>query len=551
MKERSMSKGKIGFWEACSIGVGGMIGGGIFAVLGLTVLLAHGAAPVAFFIAGLIALITAYSYAKLSVRYPSEGGTIEFIVRAFGPGIFSAWLNTLLLASYIIMLALYSYAFGSYGAVLIAGAEKLWLKKLLTASVITVFTLLNLLGAYVVGKTEDLMVALKVLILLFFSVLGFLTIDYHRLNPAEYPPVIHIFTGGLIIFLAYEGFELIANTAQDVKEPEKTLPRAFYAAVIFVIFIYVLVAAVAVGNLAPQEVVRAKDYVLAEAAKPFLGNKGFVLISVAALLSTASAINATLYGTARISYLVAKYGEIPRFFGKRIWKGAYEGLVILSLLTVAAALSFDLENISVAGSLGFLLVFGCVNLANFRLAKQTRANRFWAILGAIGCFSAAAVLVVYNLKTSVQSLYSSAWVFLGTLVFECIYRLVTKRRLSSFMDWKLKEKEEFLDHFEEHLEQLLKIIKKEFRQAEVYLLDELATGQRESAHRMHVAVVLPQTPSEKEKHKGTEKIRQYADLAPHHPLKVSFFSQDEKEKHLRRRPHQCLTCKEKRRNHQL
>ncbi len=545
-----MAREKIGFWEAFSIGVGGMIGGGIFAVLGLTVLLARGAAPIAFFIAGLIALVTAYSYAKLSVRYPSEGGTIEFVVRAFGPGVFSAWLNTLLLASYIIMLSLYSYAFGSYGAVLIAGVEKLWLKKLLTAGVISFFTLLNLLGAYVVGKAEDLMVALKVFILLFFSALGFLTIDFHRLSPAQYPSFLHIFTGGLIIFLAYEGFELIANTAQDVKDPEKTLPRAFYAAVTFVILVYVLVALVAVGNLDPQEVARAKDYVLAEAAKPFLGEKGFVLISIAALLSTASAINATLYGTARISYLVAKYGEIPRFFAKRIWKGAYEGLIILAALTIVAALSFDLENISVAGSLGFLLVFGAVNLANFRLAKQTRANKWWSALGFVGCFSAACVLVLYNLKTSPQSLRSSAWVLLGTLVFECLYRLISKRRLATFLDWKLREKEEFLDHFEEHLEHLVQVIKRDFRQAEVYLLDELAAGQREAANKMHVAVVLPDTPPEELKQTGEEKIRQAAGLAPHHPLKVSFVAQTEKEKHFKGRPRRCLTCAEHQEDHQ-
>jgi len=100
------SKRKIGFWEAYSIGVGGMIGGGIFAVLGLTILLSKGATPLAFLFAGLIALITAYSYAKLSVRYQSEGGTVEFLVRGFGNNFFTSYLNTLLLASYVIMLSL-------------------------------------------------------------------------------------------------------------------------------------------------------------------------------------------------------------------------------------------------------------------------------------------------------------------------------------------------------------------------------------------------------------------------------------------------------------
>ncbi len=531
---------KIGFLEAFSIGVGGMIGGGIFAVLGLTVLLAKGAAPIAFLLAGLIALITAYSYAKLSVRFPSEGGTIEFVVRAFGPGLFSAWLNTLLLASYIIMLSLYSYAFGSYGAVLLAGVENPVLKKILTAGVIIFFTGLNLLGAYIVGKAEDLMVAFKVFILLFFAALGFMTIDPSRLSPATYPSFFHIFTGGLIIFLAYEGFELIANTAQDVYDPEKVLPKAFYAAVTFVIFVYVLVALVAVGNLDPEEVVKAKDYVLAEAAKPFLGKLGFVLIGIAALVSTASAINATLYGTARISYLVAKYGELPRVFAKKIWKGAYEGLLILAGLTLIAALSFDLENISVAGSLGFLLVFAAVNVANFRLAHQTRANRFLAALGAFSCLVSAAVLVWHNLKTNPQSLYSSAWVVGGTCVFELFYRLITKRRLSSFLDWRLREKEEFLDQFERHLARITQAILREFREAEVFLMDELAEGRREVASKLHLSVVVPEAPPKHLQPKSEEKIRKQSGISPHHPVKISFVAKEEAKKYLERRPHKKI-----------
>ena len=522
-----MAGKKIGYLEAVSIGIGGMIGGGIFAVLGLTVMLAHGAAPMAFAVAGLIALLTAYSYAKLSVRFQSEGGTIEFIVQAFGPGIVPAWLNTLLLASYIIMLSLYSYAFGSYGAVLFMGVENVLAKKVLTAFVIVLFTLLNLLGAYIVGKAEDLMVAFKVFILLFFSVLGFITVDFARLSPSNYPHFLHIVTGGLIIFLAYEGFELIANTAADIKDPDKTLPRAFYSAVIFVIFIYMLVALVAVGNLDYKEVARAQDYVLAEAARPFLGRAGFILISIAALISTASAINATLYGTARISYMVAKFGQLPKVFAKRIWKGAYEGLVILAALTVVAALSFNLENISVAGSLGFLLVFGAVNLANFRLAEHTKSSKVISLAGAIACLVSAVVLVMHNMQTSPDSLRSAAVVVVSTLVFEVVYRVLTKRRLARFIDWRLRDKEEFLDNFEDYLEAIMKAVEAHFKGAQVYLLDELARGERRAANKLHIGVTVTKKMTRKEQEEGEENIRKSAGLKPHHPLKVSFVTSDE------------------------
>jgi len=109
-------EGKIGFWAVVAIGVGGMVGGGIFAVLGLAVQLAHGGTPVAFVLAGGVALLTAYSYAKLSVAYPSRGGTVTFLDRAFGAGMFTGSLNILLWLSYVVMLSLYALAFGSYGA---------------------------------------------------------------------------------------------------------------------------------------------------------------------------------------------------------------------------------------------------------------------------------------------------------------------------------------------------------------------------------------------------------------------------------------------------
>ena len=108
--------GKLGLWAVVAIGVGGMVGGGIFAVLGLAVQLAHGGTPLAFALAGVVALLTAYSYARLSVAYPSRGGTVTFLDRAFGSGMVTGSLNVLLWLSYVVMLSLYAFAFGSYGA---------------------------------------------------------------------------------------------------------------------------------------------------------------------------------------------------------------------------------------------------------------------------------------------------------------------------------------------------------------------------------------------------------------------------------------------------
>ncbi len=435
-----MKNNQIGFWEAFSIGVGGMVGGGIFAVLGLTIDLSHGAAPIAFAIAGFIALVTVYSYVRLSLAYPSEGGTIEFIVQGFGNTLFSAFVNNLLLFSYIIMLALYASAFGSYGSALIAGSDVAWIHKLLAAGVIALFTGVNLLGAFMTGKAEDVMVFIKLAILLIFTGVGFTTLDISRLEPQTWSSATSIATGGLMIFLAYEGFELIANTAKDIRNPEKNLPRAFYAAVIFVILLYIAVAAVAVGNVSLSEAKKAKDYVLAVAAEPFFGKTGFTIIAVAALLSTASAINATLYGGGRVSYLVAKLGELPQSFEKKI-KNSYEGMIIIALFSIIFATNFDIANISVAGSMGFLIIFALVNAASFRRYKETGSNRFIPALGFLLCTTATAILIGYNAIHNPRSLESSAIVITLVALFSYIYyKIENRKNLSKFIDKDLEKR---------------------------------------------------------------------------------------------------------------
>ncbi len=388
-----MSQRDMGLIEATSIGVGGMVGGGIFAVLGLAVSMARGATVIAFAIAGVVALLTAYAYAKLSVAIPSQGGTVAFLNRAFGKGMLTGSLNVLLWLSYVVMLSLYAYAFGSYGAALFPDGWHAIAKHGLISFVIVGITLLNTLGAGVIGRAEDWIVGIKLTILLVFVGVGLFGVDPGRMAMTTWASPVNVVAGGMIIFLAYEGFELIANTATEVRDPDKTLPRAFYISVGGVLVLYLLVAAVTVGNLPVDQIVAAKDYALAAAARPFLGHWGFLLIAVAALLSTASAINATLYGAARLSFNIAKTGELPEFLENRVWNRPIEGLLITAGLTLALANTLDLSSISTVGSAGFLIIFAAVNLANIRLRAET-GGAWWISGPAVaGCVFALAALV--------------------------------------------------------------------------------------------------------------------------------------------------------------
>ena len=419
---------KIGFFEVAAIGIGGMVGGGIFAVLGLAVELSKGGAPLAFLIAGIVALVTSYSYSKLSVTLPGKGGTVSYLDKAFGPGLFTGSMNILLWISYIIMLSLYAYAFGSYGAEFFPTSQVL-IKHLLISGIIVIITILNIFSAKLIGEAEDFIVAIKLLILLFFCAVGFWGIQTENLSIQNWSSTTNLIAGGFIIFLAYEGFELIANTSDDVRNPEKTLPRAFFVSVSFVIILYILVAMVTVGNLPVNKIVEAKDYALAIAARPFLGQFGFILISIAALLSTTSAINATLYGSARLSYIIAKDGELPRFLEDNVWNKPLEGLLITSILTLLVANLFDLSSLSTMGSVGFLLIFAAVNLANTKLSTQTKSVKTISYIGAGLCIGALISLLWQTITTNINHL----WILIGMIFLsvsiEGSFRLFSKREI--------------------------------------------------------------------------------------------------------------------------
>lgn len=420
---RDREGAKIGLLAVVAIGIGGMVGGGIFAVLGLAVGFAHGATPLAFALAGGVALLTAYSYAKLSVAYPSRGGTITFLDRSFGSGMFTGSLNVMLWLNYVIMLSLYAVAFGSYAATFLPEGWQSLGRHLFISACVLAITGLNILRAEIIGKAENWIVGLKIAILLVFVGVGLFGIDRARLAPGEWASPLQIIAGAMIIFLAYEGFELIANTAEDVRDPGRVLPRALFISVGFVIVLYVLVSVVAVGNLSVEKISAASDYALAEAAKPFLGQTGFTLIAIAAMLSTASAINATLYGASRLSYAIARDGELPAGLERKVWGRPIEGLLITAGLTLAIANAFDVGSISTVGSSGFLIIFAAVNTAAAKQARVTGGHRWLSGMGVAACLAAWGVLVEQTLSSTPRSLWLIAGVIGASILIEGSFRV--------------------------------------------------------------------------------------------------------------------------------
>jgi amino acid transporter len=394
VEREQRTTGSLGLASLVSIGIGGMVGGGIFSVLGLTVVTAGGGAYLSFLVGGAVAALTGRSYARLSVAVRSRGGTATFLDRAFGTRV-AGPLNLLLWLSYFVMLGLYAVALGAYLAALLGlDADGPW-RRILGSAVVLCFAALNLAGARVVGRAEAALVYFKLAVLLVFCLGGLAFVDTGRVSPSAFPSLGSIVYAGTLIFLGYEGFELIANASEDARDPERTLPRAYLIAIGGVIALYVLVAFVAVGNLAPHVIATERDYALAAAARPFLGSAGFKLIAVAAVVSTASAINATLYGAAKFTYLMARHGELPERLGEPIWNRPIGGLVATTLGTLLILNTVNLEGISLMGSAGFLIVFAAVNLAAARLTDRHGPARVAALAGAAACAGSLAALLAY------------------------------------------------------------------------------------------------------------------------------------------------------------
>jgi len=301
---------KLGLTELIAMGVGGMIGGGIFSVLGLAVGIAGHAAPFAFLIGALIALAGGYSYVKLALTFRDDGASYTYLARAFPRFQFVSTLGGwTVIVGYVGTLALYAFTFGAYGADLLGHGTDQLFRMGLSALVLVFFLIINLRGTGDAGLAEDLIVYTKIALLGFFAIAGAITVKPSDLFPVFDRGIPAVFMAGALVFVAFEGFQLITNVVTEMRNPDKNLARGIYASIAITSIIYIVLAIVGVGNLGEAQLIEAKEYALAAAARPVLGEAGVVLVGVAALLATSSAINATTFGASRMmAQMASRFG---------------------------------------------------------------------------------------------------------------------------------------------------------------------------------------------------------------------------------------------------
>lgn len=416
-------KASLGLPELIAIGVGGMIGGGIFSVLGIAVRLAGHAAPLAFVLGSLVALVAGYSYVKLALGCRSDGASFTYLERAFpmNPNIagIAGWV---VVVGYVGTLALYAFTFGAYGSHLLGSAASTPVRVALSAGVLLFFMVVNLWGTRASGRVEDLVVYTKVTLLGVFAAAGLTTVRSTNLTPVFDRGPSSVFVAGAMIFVAFEGFQLITNAVLETHDAERNIPRGIYGSITVTSIIYVTVAVVALGNLTVPELVEAEEYALARAGGPALGTAGVLLVDVAALLATSSAINATAFGASRMMAEMALKRRMPLAFSFRSrTRVPWIAVVVLTALALVFTALGSLETIAAFSSLTFLLVSIGVSVANYRLRRETSSNRWIVLLGIVLMLTTVALLAQHLWSQDRSTLIWVSGLFGSIAVMEIVF----------------------------------------------------------------------------------------------------------------------------------
>jgi APA family basic amino acid/polyamine antiporter len=430
----------LGLASATALGLGAMIGAGIFVLTGMGAGEAGPALILAFALNGVIALIVGVCYAELAAMLPRDGGAYVWAKPAFGSliGFSAGWLSWFAQA---IACALYATAFGSFAVELInifvgyASATNIHWRVFMSSGLLGGLLWVNYKGAGDTGKLEIIITAFKVAILLVIIGGGFIAIAGNSDPIAAYQPFMPAGWSGLIgamglTFVAFEGYEVIVQTAEEAKEPSRTIPNAILLSIGVAVTIYLLVAVVLFGGVVVPDGTPVYKFLgtmgelgIMEAAGQFVPY-GKEILLVAGLASTASALNATIYGSTRIAYAMGRDGDLPKILAHvhPLHRTPYRAIQITGIIMLIATLTMPIKDIAAAADITFLLVFIIVCASVIRLRKRWPEKHrpfrvaFVPLLPGIGIL-AGLLLSLALVKISLLAwLTTIAWLLTGLVL---------------------------------------------------------------------------------------------------------------------------------------
>ena len=384
-------KREIGLFGATALGIGAIIGSGIFVVTGIVAGIAGPAMIISVLIAGIIALFSALSVAELSVYLPEEGGTYTYAQKLISPfaGFIAGWIW---IFSNIFVGAAVSLGFAHYFVTLFPAIPV----KGIAVIICLIFIIINYIGLKESTLLNNVLVTLKVLILLFFIAFGLGFFNGSNMMPFAPAGISGILSGAALIFFAYTGFARVTIMAEEVKDPEKTIPRSIFLALAISTFLYILVSVIAVG-LVGASGLSSSGSPLAAAIGITGSTTAVFLISSGAMIATASVLLTTIMGISRIMFAMARTGDLPAFL-KRIHPGfntPHYAIWISGACIIAAILLADLTLVVAVSTFAMLIFYLIANVAAFRIpSKYRQYPALVPIIGAISCLGLIGFLTI-------------------------------------------------------------------------------------------------------------------------------------------------------------
>jgi len=436
----------MGLAEATLIGVGAMVGAGIFVLTGIAAGVAGPALILAFALNGVIALTAGMSYAELGSTFPQAGGGYAWAKLALPApfGFLAGWMSCF---SHSVAASLYALAFGAYFGRLLAGfgiglpyVSEAMETKILAVLVVALFTFVNFRGSSETGRAGNLITLGQMVVLFVFVVAGLWALRGAPQWPTNFSPFFPKGMGGLLTamgltFVAFEGYEIIAQCGEEVRQPKRNIPRAILLSIAVVVPVYVLIAFVmlgatrvpggeAAGTAVWQYLGGHAELAVLESAKQFAPG-GIALLLLGGLFATTSALNATLYSSSRVSFAMGRDFNLPRQFAlihpQR--RTPYGATLISSVVIVLMAVALPLEDVASATDITFMFLFAMINVSlvalRYQRPKVKRGFKvpFHPYLPILST-CCLLFLAAYLFRFSATAWYVAAgWIAVGLVVF--------------------------------------------------------------------------------------------------------------------------------------
>lgn len=354
-------KNSLSLIDAVAMGTGVMIGAAVFALMGQVAELSGEFFAYAFLLGGVISGFSAYSYIKMANAYPSAGGIAMFLQKAYGKGTITASAALLMAFSMVLNESLVARTFGSYTLQLFNVGENSYLVPVLGVGLLVAAFIVNILGNEVIGKAAMGTAAIKIAGILIFAVGALWAADFQvRSVISPSGETDNRFTEYLaalaLSILAYKGFTTITNSGSEINKPHKNVGRAIVLSLVICGFVYFLTALAVGANLSVPEIIEAKNYSLAEAARPLFGNIGLWFTVGIAIVATISGVIFSIFAVSRMTAMLTDMKLIPHSHFGMPGNIQQHMLVYVTVLSITLTIIFDLTGIAALGAIFYLIM---------------------------------------------------------------------------------------------------------------------------------------------------------------------------------------------------